>query len=1075
MYILNEMLRFDNLPVFIKRLLNNMKHVINCTLVLLSVLVTGYAQELPVELLTPEIVSINRMPMKASGFAYENRALAVQYKKEASAYFVSLNGTWKFNWVQKPAQRPTHFYETGFDDSQWRNFTVPANWELNGYGLPIYVNQPYEFAGHRLRYGQLNPPNDIPADNNPVGSYRKKFLLPDGWKGRQVFIHLGAVKSAFFVWINGRKVGYSEDSKLAAEFDITSYLQKGENLVALQVYRWSDASYLECQDMWRISGIERDVFIYSTPQTDIGDYKISAGLDNQYKDGLFNASIQVNNYRTDSNTFHSTPATCTVGLELTDANGTVVYTEKSSLLSIAGHYKTTASFSKRIPGIKTWSAETPYLYTLYITLYDKNNAVQEVIPQRIGFRSIEISNNNLLVNGKRVFFKGVNRHEHNPVQGHTLTKEDMVKDIEMMKKLNINAVRHSHYPPDPYWMELCDEYGLYVVDEANIESHGRGYELDVTLGNDPRWRVPHLERIQRMYERDKNHTSIITWSLGNEAGNGCNFYEAYEWLKKIDTRPVQYERAETDFNTDLIVPQYPAPASLAGYAGSHPDRLLIMSEYAHIMGNSLGNFHDYWEVIEANPNLQGGFIWEWIDQSIDTVKNGKHIMAYGGDFPLSGPVDENISDNNFCVKGVVTAYRQLTPMAVEVKKVYQHIKTHYLGNNTISIQNTYFFKTLDNIQLDWELLADGKPVNKGTIATLSLLPQTSTNLSIPVSATLNKSKEYFLNVHYRLKQKEPLLPSGYTIAEEQMAYGGHISTTPTPAAKGNLLVTENNSATTVTGPHFRLQFDKEKGILASYTINGNEYLHEGPQPAFWRAPNDNDIGAGLHHSLRMWRNAYTTGKMAGATTVKNTNGTVTVSLSKNLLNGDAVTLQQFTIYPDGAVQVSNQFTAVKGSYPLLLRAGNDLQVDKSLTQIDFYGRGPWENYQDRKTASFIGQYHQTLDQQYFPYARPQESGNKSEVRWVSFTNKNGKGIKISMADSLLSFSALPYSLDDLDPAPDKKQYHSGELVLRDRAYVHIDLQQTGVGGIDSWGAMPLEKYRIPYAAYCYSYWILPLQ
>jgi beta-galactosidase len=616
------------------------------------------AQELPVELQTPEIVSINRLPMRASAYAFENRALAEKRAKEKSTYFISLNGLWKFNWVKDPRKRPTDFFQTKFDDSKWDNFKVPANWETNGYGTPIYVNQPYEFAGKQLTGSRMNPPFDIPVDNNPVGSYRKKINIPENWDGRQIFISLGAVKSAFFIWINGKKVGYSEDSKLAAEFDITKFVKPGENLIALQVYRWSDGSYLECQDMWRISGIERDVYVYSTPKLNIGDFKTVATLDQSYTKGLLTADIKIDNYKIDRRTNHSKTDSFYVALDLVDAKGSRVWAADSKLTTVLGNFHSNIAFKAQVENVKTWSAEVPYLYTLYITLKDKDEKVIEVIPQRIGFRSVEIFGSDFLVNGKRVFLKGVNRHEHNATQGHTLTHADMEKDMEMMKKLNVNAVRHSHYPPDPYWMQLCDEYGLYVIDEANIESHGRYYSLETTFANDKEWRAPHLERIQRMYERDKNHASVITWSLGNEAGNGVNMYEAYEWLKKTDIRPVQYERAENDYNTDLIVPQYPSPNYLPNYSKSKNTRPFIMSEYAHIMGNSLGNFKEYWDAIESNPKLQGGFVWEWIDQSIDTVKNGKRIMAYGGDFPLSGPVDENFSDNDFCVKGVVTAYRE---------------------------------------------------------------------------------------------------------------------------------------------------------------------------------------------------------------------------------------------------------------------------------------------------------------------------------------------------------------------------------------------------------------------------------
>jgi beta-galactosidase len=1034
-----------------------------------------HAQELPTELQTPEIVSVNRMPMRATAFAFESRELAQQREKEKSKYFLSLNGIWKFNWVQDPRKRPADFYKPDFNDAGWDNFKVPANWELNGYGLPIYVNHPYEFTGRKKMGKNLNPPFDIPEDDNPVGSYRKKFTLSNDWNGRQVFIHLDAVKSAFFIWVNGAKVGYSEDSKLAAEFDITNYVKAGENVVALQVYRWSDGSYLECQDMWRISGIERDVYIYSTPKLDVRDFKLVAGLDKTYTNGLLQLNAEINNYKIDQNTLHSRPDSFSVEIELTDAKGTAVYKEATKdIQRVLGNYKTVVSFSKEIPGVQTWSAETPNLYTLYITLKDKNGNTLQVIPQRVGFRSVEIADRNFLINGKRVFLKGVNRHEHNATQGHTLTREDMRKDMEMMKKLNVNAVRHSHYPPDPYWMELCNEYGLYVIDEANIESHGRYYDLAYTFANDKQWRMPHLDRITRMYERDKNHTSVVTWSLGNEAGNGVNFYEAYEWLKQKDDRPVQYERAENDFNTDMIVPQYPSPNWLKRYAQRNPDRALIMSEYAHIMGNSLGNFKEYWDAIENHPYLQGGFIWEWIDQAIDTVKNGKRILAYGGDFPLSGPVDQNISDNNFCVKGVVTAYRDLTPMAVEIKKVYQHIKTTYAGDNKIEIRNGYFFRNLDNMQVNWEVLEDGKPVEKGTTASVNIMPQQSATIAIPVKTTPQPGKEYFLNIRYRLKNSEPFLEKGYEIASEQFSWNGTAIAKKPSIGNRKLSVEQTDNKATIKGKDFTITFDLQNGTLNSYTLKGESLLQYGPQPAFWRAPTDNDIGAGYNRSLRMWRNAHENGKLTEAKLTQTATGYAIV-FKKELVNGDATMEQVFSVYGDGSVKVENRFTPVKGAHKLLFRFGNDLQLNKQLDQIQFYGRGPWENYWDRKIASFVGIYKQTLDGQYFPYARPQESGNKSEVRWVTMTNKKGKGLRFEYSDSLLNFSALPYSLDDLDPEVEKKQYHSGELTKRNEIYMHIDLQQSGLQGIDSWGSQPLEQYRIPYRSQQYSYWIRPLK
>jgi len=1034
------------------------------------------AQSLPTELQTPDIVAVNRMPMRSSAFAYENGLLASKRLKEKSAYYLSLNGIWKFNWVQDPRMRPEGFFQNNYDDTKWDNFKVPANWETNGYGLPIYVNQLYEFAGKNLTGKSLNPPFDIPVDNNPVGSYRKHFKLPENWKGRQIFIHLGAVKSAFFIWINGVKVGYSEDSKLAAEFDITKYVKPGDNTVALQVYRWSDGSYLECQDMWRISGIERDVYLYATPKLDIRDFKTIATLDKSFKNGLLSVSTEVNSYRLDRDTNHTVPDTFSVHLELKNPSGKSVYHDQTKgVKSVLGNYKSVVKFNGQIDYVLPWTAETPNLYTLFITLLDKNGGILEVIPQRIGFRTVEIVKENLLINGKRIFLKGVNRHEHNAKNGHTLNREDMRKDMEMMKKLNINAVRHSHYPPDPYWMELCDEYGLYVVDEANIESHGRYYDLAYTLGNDKQWKIPHLERIKRMYERDKNHTAVITWSLGNEAGNGVNFYEGYDWLKQHDSRPVQYERAEMDYNTDIVVPQYPHPGALGDYVDTNPTRPLIMSEYAHIMGNSLGNFKEYWDAIESRPSLQGGFIWEWIDQSIDTVKNGKRILAYGGDFPLNGPVNEDFTDNNFCVKGVVTAYRQMTPMAAEIKKVYQYIKTTY-QNNTLNINNTYFFKNLNNVAAHWELLEDGKTIEKGTIRRLAIEPRTSVTYPLPIKTTAKAGHEYFLNVYYKLINSEPFMDGGFCIAEEQFPWSGtpavYQSTNKTTRA---LSIIRSTEKLILKGDNFEVNLDLTKGILSTYQVKNQTYIKQGPTPSFWRAPTDNDIGAEFNKNLRTWRQAYLQAPAVTTEITKQNDGSYHIIFKKVIVNGDASVAQVYDVYQDGTIKVSVDFKAIAGKYPLLLRFGTDMELNKDLNKVSFFGRGPVENYWDRKTSAKIGLYQQDIDEQYYPYARPQESGNKSDVRWVNMTDKNGNGIRIAMADTVFNFSALPYSLHDLDPEEDKKQYHSGELVKRDRIYMHVDLQQSGLQGMDSWGSMPLKKYRFPFANHQFSYWIIPIK
>lgn len=1033
--------------------------------------------QLPPELENPETVSYNRMPMRANAFAFENWITANSFDKEKSANYFSLNGEWKFNWVQNPNMRPDRFYENDYNDKDWGLFKIPASWEVNGYGLPIYVNQPYDFAGHRLRYNKMNPPYDIPANNNPVGSYRKKIILPKGFKGKQVFLHVGNAKSCLFVWVNGKKVGYSEDSKLAAEFDITSYLKEGENLIAFQVFRWSDASYLECQDMFRFSGIERDVYLFATNKLNIRDFKINAGLDQQYINGELAISLEVDNYKSEKG-YLSKKDSFQVEVQLKDALGNIVYQDRTKEFeTVLGNYHSIVSFKTTIANIKSWSAEAPYLYTLYLILKNKEGDILEIIPQRVGFKKIEINGADFLVNGKRVFFKGVNRHEHHPRNGHVLSKEDMLKDMEMMKKLNINAVRHSHYPPDPYWMQLCDIYGLYVVDEANIESHGLGYDLSVTLGNKPIWKEAHMQRVQRMYERDKNHTAVVTWSLGNEAGDGSNFYAAYDWLKKQTNLPIQYER-DIDYGkpnntpfSQIFCPQYIAPADMLKYAQSNAKLPHIQSEYAHIMGNSLGNFKDYWDIIENNPKLQGGFIWEWIDQSIDTIKNGKRIKAYGGDFPLEGPVDENISDNNFCVKGVVDAYRNLTPMALEVKQVYQNIKTIWQGNNTIAIKNGFFFKPLDNIYLYWALQENGVIKETGKIESIQLAPQQEKQFLIATKFKQKADKEYQLNIYYALKQEEPFLAKDYVIASEQFLLNELPAKNSIPSLKQSLKLNQSNQMAQIKGSSFTVEFDLAKGKLLRYTKNGDEVIESGPVPSFWRAPTDNDIGAGFNQRLRIWRNLYDSTPNLAYTILPINKGLIKVSFTKTLLSGDAKYIQVYSIYGDGSIKVENNFEAIKGKYPLLLRAGNDITIAGDFKNINWYGRGPGENYWDRKTNTFIGQYTQTIDEQYYPYARPQESGNHTEVRWVSFSNAKGRKINFVFNDSLLNFSALPYHLNDLDPEMNKKQYHSGELVKRPEIYLHMDLNQTGLQGMDSWGAWPLEKYRVPFKNYAYSYWI----
>jgi beta-galactosidase len=1024
------------------------------------------------------ITSVNRLPMRASAFAYETRTLAEARKKEQSAYFQSLNGAWKFRWVENPSLRPVEFYKDSFDVSKWDSFQVPANWEFNSagktYGYPIYVNHPFEFGAP---YAKLDPNKlveNIPSGYNPVGSYRRAFTLPPSWSGRQVFIHLGAVKSAFYIWVNGQYVGYSEDSKLEAEFDITPYLREGENTVALEVYRWSIGSYLESQDFWRISGVERNVYLYATPKLDIRDFKVISKLDESCRNGVFSLSVEVNNYALKKSEKADVPIQ--VSAQLIDANGkNVVDLQMSKSITDA---KNELVFDAQVPEVKAWSAETPNLYTLYITLRDGEGKTLEVIPVRVGFRTVEIKNAQVLVNGQPVLIKGVNRHEHDPLTAHVISEADMRRDIELMKQLNVNAVRNSHYPAAPLFYELCDEYGIYVCDEANIESHGLYYSLDKTLGNNYLWLKAHLDRVMRMYERDKNYPSVIFWSMGNEAGNGYNFYNAYMALKQADpTRPVQYERAVHEWNTDIYVPQYPSPSGFRWYGESRTDRPMIASEYAHAMGNSLGNFREYWEVIEdpKYPTLQGGFIWDWIDQGLQVTRSGKTFYAYGGDFEPASVFEGKGNDRNFLINGVVNPGRIPNPGAHEVKKVYQNIGTALTSeqNYEVEVKNKAFFRNMSNYYLAWELLEDGVSVQSGRVDNLGVAPRQTAKVKLPVTYARQPSgKEYFLNVSYRLKAAEPFLPKDFAVADEQFALSTFASTVVAPSA-APLAAAQTATEWTGKGKNFSVTFDLTTGAIKSYTYNGQKLIGSGGgQISFWRPMTDNDHGAQLNDKLRVWRDA---GK-AEPTTVKVTQvgEAYRIVAEKSLLGGDAKLTQTYTVDGSGTIAVVNSFEKIKGEHPMLPKFGACFVVPKQYSNLTYYGRGPWENYVDRCYSANVGLYKSAVDEQFFPYVRPQETGNKTDVRWLTLTDKKGNGLKIT-GELPIAFSALFYSIDDLDPEKDRNQRHAGELAKRSEVYLNVDYRQMGVAGINSWGALPLEQYRVKYGSYRYAYFIQPVK
>jgi beta-galactosidase len=1022
------------------------------------------AQTLQPDWEDPEVVSINRLPMRASYFPFESLRAAQGGDRANSARFLSLNGMWKFSWVDHPDKRPKEFFKPGYDDSRWSQFPVPSNWEFKGYGVPIYVNISYEFS-------PSNPqPPDIPDSLNPVGSYRRTFTLPTGWDGMQVYIHLGGVKSAFYIWVNGQKVGYSEDSKLEAEFDITPYVKQGENLVALEVYRWSDASYLECQDFWRISGIERDVFLYARPTVHLYDIRIASVLDGEYKDGLLSFEGELKSMTGAPVMDYS----CVVTLR--DANGKEILNDTKTFPAIDG--KASSSMihvSGRAPSVRQWSAEVPNLYTLDIVLRDGKDTVQEAISKKIGFRTVKIKGTDLLVNGKRIFLKGVNRHEHDPETIHVLSQEQMEKDIRLMKMFNVNAVRTCHYPNNPLWYDLCDQYGIYLIDEANIESHGIGYDLSRTLGNNPRWLKAHLERVSRMAIRDKNHPSIIIWSLGNEAGNGSNFYECYNWIKKYDvTRPVQYEQAQMEWNTDVYCPMYPHPSALIQYSLSNPTRPLIMCEYAHAMGNTLGNFKEYWEIIESYPALQGGFIWDWVDQGVWLEKNGVRFFGYGGDWGPPGTP----SDNNFNCNGLVLPDRTPGPHAYEMKKVYQNIKFRMLDEQQgiVEVKNGYYFRDLSNFSLKWILLENGKQARSGAIQSIEALPGKAVVLDLGLNLSPRAGVEYYLQVSVITKKAEGLVPAGHEQANEELAIAGQPSPIPFVADRAPITIDDSGGQIALGNKNFSLEFNKETGLIQSYTIKGKRVWSQGPRPNFWRPPNDNDFGAGSQKSMGIWKDV---GKSERAKRVivdrddRNPDGSVCVRVETPLLKNDALAVAEYTINGRGVITIRNSFIALRGKRPNLFKVGNHLLLPAEFTAIQWYGRGPQESYWDRKSSAFLGLYEGAIKSQYHPYIRPQESGNKTDVRWARLKRNDGSGFEIRFINGLLNVNVLPYSPDQLYPGETKRQTHSLELKPDEFIHLDIDYQQMGIAGIDSWYSLPLEQYRLPYQNYSYCYRIVP--
>jgi len=1033
----------------------------NHLIVLLSMaFASSFAQQKP-EWNDPSVVQVNKENPHATLFPFENKALALAVDRTKSSNFLLLNGEWFFHYSDNPAQRPAEFYKQDFDVSGWDKIAVPSNWELKGYGIPIYVNTTYEFAP--------NPsPPDVPTEHNPVGSYKRSFTLPENFEGKEIFIHLGAVKSAFYIWINGQKVGYSQDSKTPAEFNLTSYLQPGENSIALEVYRWSDGAWLECQDFWRISGIERDVYLFATPKVHVFDFFCKAGLENYYTDGTFDLDLTVNNYS-------RTKGSYSVAVSLFNKAGDEIpVLNQSSEIRFKEEKSLPLKFSAKLKNPRKWSAETPELYTLLIELKDQKGQILEAITTKTGFRSSEIKNGLYLFNGKAIKIKGVNRHEHDEFNGHVVSEDMMLRDVQLMKQNNINTVRTSHYPNDPRWYELCDQYGLYVIDEANIEAHGMGYEPNRTLGNNPLFKLSHLDRTQRMLERDKNHPCVIMWSLGNESGDGVNFDATYDFIKSRDlSRPVHYERAEGGRNTDLECPMYPPISTLVKYAERIRTKPLIMCEYAHAMGNSTGNFQDYWDVIESNDQLQGGSIWDWVDQGIAKyTPDGRKYWAYGGDY---GPADIP-SDGTFCLNGLVFPDRTPYPKLTEVKKVYQNIAFKSVGfaMDKVEIMNKYDFINLSNFTIYWEIEGEGKVIQDGMILNPEIAPGTSKILNLDVKPfTPKPGLEYFINFTAFVDHNQPLIPAGHIFAMEQFPFpGGDVNADKKTEDRGDKVVTESKTVLTIQAGKTVFEFSKTDGFLHSMFVDGKKINSGALLPNFWRGPTENDFGNNMHERLAVWKNAAKNAVLRDFSYQMDENKFFVVDVDYWLPDVEASLYINYEVNGAGEMRVGMYMEPAGKDFPGMPRFGMSIALTPAFENLEWFGRGPHENYNDRNTSAFVGHFSSTVTDQYVPYIAPQENGYKTDTRWLFLKDANNSGLMFQAVE-LVSFSALHYSVEDLT-RPKRDGSHATDLVKRDEVFLNIDLAQMGVGGDDSWGAFTHAKYSIPFRPLGYSFIIKPV-
>jgi len=1009
----------------------------------------------------PQVNEMNREPMHAHFIPFTNEANALKQRSlpadvrfdvnPATERRISLDGTWKFLFSKNNDLCPKDFHKPGYNTRKWSKIQVPGSWELQGFDAPIYTDTRYPFPA--------NPPH-VPADYNPVGAYIREFTVPHGWEGMDIFLDFEGVESAYYVWVNGELAGYAEDSRLPSHFNITRLLKKGSNKLAVKVFRYSDGSYLEGQDYWKYSGIERDVYLYARPQSRVRDFRMTAELINNYQDGELNLDVSL----------HQPTTGETVEVKVLDEDK-VIYNRKKTIASATD---TLFSQQQIFPGARAWNAETPNTYTLVVSTFDAQGKPLESFTHLFGFRTVEMRNGMQLINGKAVLFKGVNRHEHDPHKGRTVSVASMIHDIRLMKQFNLNGVRNCHYPNTSAWYELCTEFGLYMVDEANIESHGMQDHPDGTLANYPDWELPFMQRMSRMIARDRNCTAIVTWSMGNESGYGKHFETLYDYTKKADTtRPVQYEGGGYDAKSDIYCPMYARIWALRRHVNQRDKRPMILCEYAHAMGNSVGNFQDYWDLIYKYDQLQGGFIWDWVDQTFAIKdQNNRDIWAFGGDMGFVGIVN----DSNFCANGLVAADRSLHPHIYEVKKVLQYIHFEPVAftRNKVKVCNRHDFIGLEGYNLRWAVECDGKAVQSGEMDFPVIAPGSSANIELPLKALPADGKEYFLTLRAFTKNEAPLIPKGHEAAIEQwMLPAAQISKAVQPTKGGKLTIDRDNNVLTLKGTNFQIAFSSQNGEMTELSYNGKNLIKEGLQPNFWRPLTDNDIPNGHLYRCATWKTAGRDAKLKNLeVTEKGATATVTATYRMEAQESTLQTI--YKIHPDGAVQVTMHFTPGKLALNEMPRLGMRMILPAEYEMMSWLGRGPQENYADRKTGALVGLYHATVWEQFHPYVRAQETANHCDVRWVALRNASGEGLLVT-GEEPLSVSAWNFPMEDIDYRPSQvERRHGGSIEKKDMVWLNIDHQQMGVGGDNTWGAQVHPEYTITPHEWKYSFTLQPL-